>query len=83
MRLCLLCCALRLSGCTGPGENQSVAVPHSVPGGLLMKCIGCTGTLPPNEGPLSEACLAEARGRDCTNGRIEAIAEILIPTGPR
>ncbi len=83
MRPCFLCCALRLSGCTGPGENQSVAVPHSVPGGLLMKCIGCTGTLPQNEGQLSETWLAEVRGRDYANGHIEAIAEILNPTGPR
>jgi hypothetical protein len=83
MRLYLLCCALLLSGCSTPDDIQVVAVPLSVPDALLMKCTGYTGILPQTEGQLSEALLAEVRGRDCANGRIEAIAEILNSAIPR
>ena len=82
MRLCLLCCALLLSGC-GPDPIAVTAPPRQVPADLLQGCAGYTGPLPNTEGQMSDALVAEVRGRHCANGKLEAIAKILEPTGPR
>lgn len=83
MRLYLLCCALLLSACT-PADKITVApVPHNVPADLLMPCAGYTGLVPGDQGQLSDALVAEVRGRHCANGKLEAIDEILNAPGPR
>lgn len=76
MRLCLIFCALLLSACghDGPFEEPP---PSAVPEDLLRPCPGYTGPLPRTEGQLSDAVIAEARGRACANARIEAIAAIV------
>ena len=75
MRLCLLCCALLLSGCLRAPEV--VAPPPAVPADLLRPCEGYIGPMPRIEGQLSDALIAEARGRACANGRLEAVRQIL------
>ncbi|WIY25106.1 Rz1-like lysis system protein LysC [Parasedimentitalea psychrophila] len=82
MRLYLLCCALLLSAC-GPDPIVVTAPPPQVPADLLRGCAGWTGPVPNTEGQLSDALVAELRGRHCANGRIVSIAEILNPSGPR
>jgi len=82
MRLCLLCCALLLTGCGG--EQIVVApTPHNVSADLLTKCPGYTGPVPQDEGQLSDALLAEVRGRHCANGKLAAVDDILNGGGPR
>ncbi|MVO14800.1 hypothetical protein GO984_03165 [Rhodobacteraceae bacterium CY05] len=82
MRLCLLCCVLLLSGC---GRDPVVITPPPppVPPDLLQPCSGYTGPKPSTEGQWIDAAGAEMRGRHCANDRLETIAEILKPTGPR
>ena len=82
MRLCLLCCALLLSGC-GSNEIVVAPIPHNVPADLLQGCSGYTGPVPQNEGQISDALVAEVHGRHCANGKLTAIDEILNDTGPR
>lgn len=82
MRLCLLCCALLLSGC-GPDPIAVTAPPRQVPTDLLRGCAGYTGPMPNTEGQYSDALVAEVRGRHCANARIKSIAKILEPAGPR
>lgn len=77
MRLCLLCCSLLLSGCMGADGPQIFAPPPVVPDDLLRGCAGYQGPFPATDGQASDAWVAEARGRVCANGRIEAIREIL------
>ncbi|WP_353397687.1 hypothetical protein [Pseudophaeobacter arcticus] len=48
-----------------------------MPPDLLQPCAGYTGPLPQSEGQISDALIAEARGRACANGRLTAVAEIL------
>ncbi|MEP1497768.1 hypothetical protein [Pseudophaeobacter sp.] len=48
-----------------------------MPPDLLQPCAGYTGPLPQSEGQISDALIAEARGRACANGRLEAVGEIL------
>jgi hypothetical protein len=48
-----------------------------VPPDLLQPCAGYTGPLPQSEGQISDALIAEARGRSCANGKLAAVAEIL------
>jgi len=48
-----------------------------VPADLLQGCSGYTGPVPKNEGQLSDALVAEMRGRHCANGKLAAIDEIL------
>ncbi|MFC4215097.1 hypothetical protein ACFP4H_14005 [Pseudophaeobacter arcticus] len=56
--------------------------PPNVPADLLQPCAGYTGPLPRSEGQMSDALIAEARGRSCANGKLEAVAEILdLPDG--
>ena len=82
MRLYLLCCALLLGAC-GLDSIVVTAPPPKVPADLLQGCAGWTGPRPSNEGQWADAAWAEMRGRYCANGRIETIAEILNPSGPR
>jgi hypothetical protein len=81
MRLCLLCCALLLSGC-GPDPFVITPPPRQVPADLLMPCAGYTGPLPNTEGQYSDALVAEVRGRHCANGKLGAVDEILNAPGP-
>ncbi|GAA6198682.1 hypothetical protein NBRC116598_41270 [Pseudophaeobacter arcticus] len=48
-----------------------------MPPDLLQPCAGYTGPVPQSEGQISDALIAEARGRACANGRLGAMAEIL------
>ena len=82
MRLYLLCFALLLTGCGGD-EIVVAPVPHNVPADLLQGCAGYTGLVPQNEGQMSDALVAEVRGRHCANGKLSAIDEILNDTGQR
>jgi hypothetical protein len=82
MRLYLLCCALLLSSC---GADRIVVTPppRQVPADLLTACAGYTGPVPSDEGQMSNALVAEVRGRHCSNGKLSAIDEILNAPGPR
>jgi hypothetical protein len=75
MRLLPLCCALLLSGCLRAPEV--VAPPPAVPADLLRPCEGYGGPVPRTEGQLSEALIAEVRGRACANAKLEALKQIL------
>lgn len=81
MRLCLLCCALLLIGCTGRDNEVPVLPKHNVPQELLQPSRGYEGPHPVNEGLLSDALLAERSGRQQANRKIHSIAEIL--NGPQ
>jgi hypothetical protein len=48
-----------------------------VPADLLQPCAGYTGPLPQSEGQISDALIAEARGRRCANGKLATVGEIL------
>ncbi len=76
MRLYPLCLPLLLAGCSQPA-SEVVIPPPQVPPDLLQPCAGYTGPLPQSEGQISDALIAEARGRSCANGRLTAVAEIL------
>lgn len=75
MRLCLIFSALLLSACTR--GHEIVAAPPPVPADLLRPCAGYVGPFPRNEGQLSDALVAEARGRSCANARILTVRKIL------
>lgn len=77
MRLFPLCCALLLSGCFGSDRPQVVARPQPVPADLLRPAPGYAGPVPATEGQLSDALVAEARGRRQANAQLAAISEIL------
>ncbi|MCD9148659.1 hypothetical protein [Pseudophaeobacter flagellatus] len=51
--------------------------PPQVSADLLQPCAGYTGPVPQSEGQISDALIAEARGRTCANGRLAAVAEVL------
>ncbi|WP_417701971.1 hypothetical protein [Pseudophaeobacter sp.] len=51
--------------------------PPRVPADLLQPCAGYTGPLPQTEGQISDALIAEARGRRCANGKLATVAEVL------
>jgi hypothetical protein len=76
MRLYPLCLPLLLAGCSQP-VREAVIPPPQVPADLLQPCAGYTGPLPQSEGQISDALIAEARGRECANGRLATVAEIL------
>lgn len=82
MRLCLLCCLPLLTACSDP-DSQQIIQPPKVPADLLQPCAGYTGPVPRSEGQISDALIAEARGRDCANGKLATLAEILNSTGPQ
>lgn len=82
MRLCLLCCALLQSAC-GADPIVVAPIPHNVPPDLLQGCAGYTGPVPQDEGQLSDALVAEVRGRHCANGKLTAVDEILNGVGPQ
>lgn len=82
MRLCLLCSLLLLTGCS-ERDSEPIKPPPDVPANLLQPCSGYTGPLPRTEGQISDALVAEAKGRACANGRLATIGEILTSTGPQ
>lgn len=69
MRLCLIICGAVLAGC----GNK----PATVPPDLLTPCPGWQGDAPATEGELIRAALAEKTGRQCANGKLEAVAGVL------
>ncbi|NDW56941.1 hypothetical protein G0P98_10530 [Yangia sp. PrR004] len=79
MRLFPIFCALLLGGCMGRDELVVVAPPPAVPADLLLPCPGYPGPAPATEGELSDALIAEARGRTCANRKLETINEVLAP----
>jgi len=78
MRLYPLCLPLLLAGCFGAG-SEPIAPRPEVPADLLQPCVGYTGPLPQSEGQISDALIAEARGRSCANAKLGTVAEILDP----
>lgn len=80
MRLCLLCSLLLLTGCS-ERDSESIKPPPDVPADLLQPCAGYTGLLPRTEGQISDALVAEAKGRACANSRLVTIGEILKGSG--
>lgn len=76
MRLYLLCLPLLLTGCFGRDSDPILPSPR-VPVDLLQPCSGYTGPLPQTEGHLSNALIAEARGRACANGKLATVGKIL------
>jgi hypothetical protein len=59
-----------------------VQIAPSVPADLLRPEPGWMGVSPHSEGDLVNALIAEKRGRERANGKLEAINEILSgPTG--
>ena len=76
MRLCLLCCLPLLTGCFG-SDSEPITPPPRVPADLLLPCAGYTGPPPQSEGQISDALIAEVRGRACANGKLKTISEIL------
>jgi hypothetical protein len=81
MRLYPLCLPLLLAGCSQPA-SELVIPPPRVPADLLQPCAGYTGPVPQSEGQISDALIAEARGRSCANTRLATVAEILDRTSP-
>lgn len=77
MRLFPICFVLLLSGCFGSDGPRVVAPPPVVPADLLRPAPGYSGPVPRTEGQLSDALIAEARGRRQANAQLAAIAEIL------
>lgn len=75
MRLCLLFCLLLLSACTD--HIDPVVLPPPIPAVLLLPCTGYQGDPPTTQGEISEALIAEAKGRACANGRLATVSEML------
>ena len=75
MRLCLLCCLPLLTACLK--SPDPVVVAPRIPADLLKPCSGYTGPVPQSEGQISDALIAEARGRACANGRLATVGKIL------
>lgn len=69
MRAYLIICAMVLAGC---GRD-----PATVPPDLLTPCPGWIGKTPATEGELIRAAAAEKAGRQCANGKLEAVAGVL------
>ena len=76
MRLCLLCLVSLLPGCMGR-DSDPITTPPRVPADLVTPCPGYTGPVPTTEGQLSNALVAEAKGRGCANEKLATVAEIL------
>jgi len=69
----------RLFGSRQPADPPAPKVSAD----LLQPCVGYTGPVPSSEGQISDALIAEARGRNCANGKLATVAEILNSTGPQ
>jgi hypothetical protein len=59
-----------------------VIPPPRVPPDLLQPCAGYTGPPPQSEGQISDALIAEVRGRHCANGKLATVADILNKSSP-
>lgn len=77
MRLCLIICAVLLTGCGGDTTPRVIYAVPPIEASLLLPCDGWTGPVPETEGQLADAILAEKRGRACANGRLQAVGEVL------
>ena len=82
MRLYPLCCLLLLTGCFGR-DSEPEKPPPRVPADLLQPVPGYTGPVPRTEGQLSDALIAERRGRQAANAKLATVAEILNEERPR
>jgi hypothetical protein len=82
MRLYPLCCLLLLTGCFGR-DSELIQPPQKVPADLLQPVLGYTGPVPQTEGQLSDALIAERRGRQAANAKLATIGEILNDEKPR
>ena len=76
MRLYPLCLPLLLGACSDRATELVIPPPRGPPD-LLQPCAGYPGPLPQSEGQISDALIAEARGRRCANGKLATVAEIL------
>lgn len=76
MRHCLIICAALLASC---GREEASLAP--IPADLLVPCQGWTGSTPKTEGQFVSAALAEKRGREECNLKLESISEIVA--GPK
>ena len=82
MRLYPLCFLLLLTGCFGR-DSEPIQPPQRVPADLLQPAPGYTGPVPQTEGQLSDALIAERRGRQAANRKLTTIGEILNEQRPR
>ena len=82
MRLYPLCFLLLLTGCFGR-DSEPVKRPPRVSADLLLTVPGYTGPVPQTEGQLSDAFIAERRGRQAANAKLTTIGEILNEERPR
>lgn len=82
MRLYPLCFLLLLAGCFGR-DSKAIEPPPRVPADLLQPVPGYTGPVPQTEGQLSDALIAERRGRQAANAKLATIGEILNEEKPR
>lgn len=82
MNRCLLFSLLLLAA-FGVQRRAPIEPPPDVPADLLQPCSGYSGPVPRNEGQLSDALIAEVRGRDCANSKLYTIGEILTQAKSR
>ena len=82
MRLYPLCFLILLTGCFGRDSEPIKPLP-AVPADLLLPVPGYTGPVPKTEGQLSDALVAERRGRQAANAKLTTIGEILNEERPR
>ena len=82
MRLYPHCLPLLLGACSDRA-SEVVIPPPRVPPDLLQPVPGYTGPVPQTEGQLSDALIAERRGRQAANAKLSTIGEILNEEKPR
>lgn len=73
MRNFLIICAMLLAGCS---SDEPLAVAPPIPADLLTGCPGYTGQVPRTERDIVLVVVAEKRGRECANAKIETIAQM-------
>lgn len=76
MRKRLIICVLLLAGCS---SDEPFAVAPTIPADLLTGCPGYTGPVPRTERDIVLVVVAEKRGRECANAKIETIAGMIGP----